>query len=70
MTPFDGAVDESTLTADIASTPLTQAERGQPLALAPLLEFLAASKAPGTDELEEFASVVREEAWGCRGGPA
>jgi hypothetical protein len=63
-TPFDGAVDESTLTADIGSTPLTPAERGQPLALSPLLEFLAASKAEGTDQLEEFASVVREEAWG------
>jgi hypothetical protein len=63
-TPFDGAVDESTLTPDIGSTPLTAAERGQPLALAPLLEFLAASKAEGTDQLEEFASVVREESWG------
>ena len=63
-TPFDGAVDESTLTPDLARTPLTESERQRPLSLAPLLEFLAAQSTEGTEALENLASAVREESWG------
>lgn len=63
-TPFGGAVDEKTLTPDLRATPLTDAERGQPLSVAPLLEYLAASGVKGIDGLEDLASAVREESWG------
>jgi alginate O-acetyltransferase complex protein AlgJ len=63
-TPFEGAVDEATLTPDLGRTPLTEAERKQPFSLAPLLEFLAASKVSGADALEALSSAVREESWG------
>jgi hypothetical protein len=63
-TPFDGAVDEKTLTPDLRGTPLTEAERRHPLSVAPLLEYLAASSVAGTDALEGLASAVREESWG------
>ncbi|MDQ2644927.1 MAG: hypothetical protein M3020_14015 [Myxococcota bacterium] len=63
-TPFDGAVEEKSLTPDLGATPLTEAERGRPLSVAPLLEYLAASKVSGVDALEELTSSVRGESWG------
>jgi alginate O-acetyltransferase complex protein AlgJ len=62
--PFSGLLDRVTLTGDVANTPLTLAERRQPLAFAPLVEFLLASKVVGADALEELGSAVRRESWG------
>ncbi|RYZ10240.1 MAG: hypothetical protein EOO73_01295 [Myxococcales bacterium] len=62
--PFAGKLEEATLTSDIGKTPLTDAEQRQPLAFAPLSEFLQGRKVEGAAELADVASAVREEKWG------
>lgn len=62
--PFAGKLDEATLTSDVAKTPLSEAERQQPLAFAPLSEFLQARKVAGAEGLAEVGAAVREEKWG------
>jgi hypothetical protein len=67
--PFAGLVDNTTLTADIAATPLSAAERQRPLAFAPLLEFALARKVVGAQTLEDLGSAVRSETWGLAAQP-
>jgi SGNH hydrolase-like domain, acetyltransferase AlgX len=62
--PFDGRLEPASLTGDIAKTPLTPEERGQPLALAPLAEWLSSRKVEGAAALAEVGSAVRDEKWG------
>jgi len=62
--PFAGKLDQPTLTSDIEKTPLSDAERQQPLAFAPLSEFLQARKVPGAEALADVGAAVREEKWG------
>jgi alginate O-acetyltransferase complex protein AlgJ len=61
---FGDFIDRDTLTADITTTPLDADERRQPLAFAPLSEYLLARKVEGADRLEELGSAVRSESWG------
>jgi hypothetical protein len=68
--PFAGTIDPDTLTSTITRTPLTAAERARPLALAPLVEWLAARKPPLGEGLEEVVSAVRGETWGLGGSAA
>jgi hypothetical protein len=67
--PFQGAIVQDSLTASIGKTPLSADERAHPVALAPLVELLAARKVAGADRLEDLASRVRAETWGLPGGP-
>lgn len=67
--PFGGAVDKSTLSADLYATPLSESERTHPLAFAPLLEYLRAEKVDGAKELEEAGTQVRDESWGLTRRP-
>jgi alginate O-acetyltransferase complex protein AlgJ len=62
--PFAGKLDEATLTSDIGKTPLSESERRQPLAFAPLSEFLQSRKVAGAEALAEVGAAVREEKWG------
>lgn len=62
--PFGLLIDRDTLTADITKTPLAREEQRQPLAYAPLSEYLLARKAEGADRFEELGSAVRSETWG------
>lgn len=62
--PFAGKLDEATLTSDVTKTPLTDVERRQPLAFAPLSEFLQSRKVAGSAELADVGAAVREEKWG------
>jgi hypothetical protein len=62
--PFEGKLEVASLTGDIGSTPLTPEERRQPLAFAPLSEWLQVRKVEGAAVLAEVGSVVREEKWG------
>ena len=62
--PFHGKLEQATLSADFAKVPLSEAERGQPLAYAPLSEFLQAHQVPGAAELSEVGAAVRDEKWG------
>jgi hypothetical protein len=67
--PFDGNVDKTTLTSDIARTPLTENERAHPLAFPPAVEWLASKKVTGAEGLGDVAAAVRSESWGLPGGP-
>lgn len=67
--PFDGAIVLDTLTGSLGKTPLTAAERGHALSLAPLVERLASQKVAGADRLEDVLAKVRAESWGLAGGP-
>ncbi len=62
--PFSGKLETASLTADIASTSLSAQERRQPLAFAPLSEWLQSRKVEGAAELAEVGSAVRSERWG------
>jgi hypothetical protein len=62
--PFAGRLELASLTGDIAETPLTAEERRQPLALAPLVEWLASRKVEGAAALAEVSAAVRDEKWG------
>ncbi len=62
--PFGGKLEEATLTSDLGKTPLTEGERLQPLAFAPLSEFLQSRKVEGAEALADVGSAVREERWG------
>ncbi len=62
--PFSGKLDEQSLTSDLAKTPLTVSERQQPLAFAPLSEFLQSRKVEGAEALADVGAAVREEKWG------
>lgn len=62
--PFASKLDETTLTSDVAKTPLTEPERQQPLAFPPLSEFLQSRKVAGAEALAEVGAAVREEKWG------
>jgi alginate O-acetyltransferase complex protein AlgJ len=62
--PFEGKLELASLTGDIGATPLTPEERRQPLAFAPLAEWLQARKVDGAAELAEVGAAVREEKWG------
>jgi hypothetical protein len=62
--PFEGKLELESLTGDIAQTPLTPEERRQPLAFAPLAEWLASRKVEGAAALAEAGAAVRDEKWG------
>ena len=62
--PFAGKLEASTLTSDFGKTPLTEAERKQPLAFAPLSEFLQSHKVEGAAELAAVGAAVHDEKWG------
>jgi hypothetical protein len=62
--PFQGKLELETLTGDIDKTPLTPEERRQPLAFAPLAEWLQSRKVEGSAALAEVGSAVRDEKWG------
>jgi hypothetical protein len=62
--PFAGKLEEATLVSDIEKTPLTEAERQQPLAFPPLSEFLQSRKVAGAEALADVGAAVREEKWG------
>jgi alginate O-acetyltransferase complex protein AlgJ len=62
--PFGGELDETTLTSDIEKTPLSKAERQQPLSFAPLAEFLQSRKVAGAEALADVGAAVRAEKWG------
>jgi len=67
--PFHEALVAESLTGSLARTPLTAAERGHALALAPLVELLASKHVAGADRLEDVMANVRAETWGLAGGP-
>jgi acetyltransferase AlgX (SGNH hydrolase-like protein) len=60
--PFDGKLQS--LTGDIAQTPLTEDERRQPLAFAPLGEWLSSREVDGASALADVGATVRDEKWG------
>jgi len=60
--PFAGTLES--LTGDIAQTPLTPEERRQPLAFAPLSEWLASREVDGASALADVGATVRDEKWG------
>ncbi|MES1175523.1 MAG: hypothetical protein ABUL62_14470 [Myxococcales bacterium] len=62
--PFAGKIERGTLTSDFSKLPLSEAERGQPLAFAPLSEFLQARKVEGAGELAAVGAAVHDEKWG------
>jgi len=64
--PFAGQLDSDSLTGDVTKTPLSEAERQQALAFAPLSEFLQSHKVAGASELAEVGSAVRSERWGLQ----
>ncbi len=64
--PFNELIEKSSLTSDIEKTPLSDAERRQPLAFAPLSEFLQAHKVAGAEALAEVGAAVRAEKWGLQ----
>src|SRR5436190_17217651 len=61
--PFGGLLEESSLTSDFSKLPLSPAERAQPMAFAPLSEFLQARKVEGAAALAEVGAAVRSEKW-------
>ena len=62
--PFAGQLEPSSLTADMAKTPLEPAEQQAALAYAPLSEFLQARKAAGAEAFADVGAAVRAEKWG------
>jgi hypothetical protein len=62
--PFEGRLALASLTGDIAQTPLTPEECRQPLAFAPLGEWLSSRKVEGAAALAEAGTAVRDEKWG------
>ncbi len=64
--PFAGMLEPSSLTGEVAKTPLSPAEQQRALAFAPLSEFLQAHKVAGADELAAVGSAVRSEKWGLQ----
>ncbi len=64
--PFDDLIEKETLTSDVDKTPLSEGERRQPLAFAPLSEFLQARKVAGAEGLAEVGAAVRAEKWGLQ----
>ena len=66
---FRGVLETGTMTGSIRQTPLTEAERARPLALAPLAQWMAEKQAKLATGLEEIGSAVREENWGLGAGP-
>jgi len=67
--PFRALIDKPSLTADVKTTPLTEAERRQPLAFAPLVQFVESKRIAGADALEDLAAAVRGESWGLAAIP-
>ncbi len=66
---FRGVLEPGTVTGSIGQTPLTDAERAHPLALAPLAQWMSEKDAKLAGGLEEIGSAVREESWGLGAGP-
>jgi hypothetical protein len=66
---FRGVLEPSTLTGSIRQTPLSDAERARPLALAPLAQWLSERNAKLAEGVEEIASAIREESWSLGAGP-
>jgi alginate O-acetyltransferase complex protein AlgJ len=62
--PFAGKLEGSTLTSDFTKTPLTAEERAEPLAFAPLSEFLQSHKVDGAAALAAVGAAVHDEKWG------
>ena len=62
--PFEGKLEVASLTGDIDRTPLAPDERRQPLAFAPLAEWLSSHDVDGAAQLAEVGAAVREEKWG------
>src|SRR5260221_14757721 len=50
---FGGLLEQTSLTSDLGKTPLSPEERQQPMAFAPLSEFLQARKVEGAPALAE-----------------
>ena len=61
--PFAGKLDPASLTSDLGKTALTDAERQQPLAFAPLVELLQSRKVDGAPALADVGAAVRDEKW-------
>jgi len=62
--PFAGKLELASLTSDFGKTPLSEPERQQPLAFAPLSEFLQAHKVADAAALAEVGAAVHDEKWG------
>ena len=62
--PFAGKLEPASLTSDVGKTSLTDAERQQPLAFAPLVERLQSRKVDGAPALADVGAAVRDEKWG------
>lgn len=62
--PFAGAIERNTLTSDFGKLPLSEHERQQPLAFAPLSEYVQAHHVAGAIELAEVGARVHDEKWG------
>lgn len=62
--PFEGKLELASLTGDISQTPLAPDERRQPLAVAPLAEWLSSLQVEGAGALAEASAAVRDEKWG------
>jgi len=63
---FGGLLEQASLTSDFGKTPLSPDERRQPMAFAPLSEFLQARKVDGAPALAEVGAAVRSEKWGLQ----
>ena len=62
--PFAGKLEAASMTPDFTKLPLSDEERLQPLAYAPLSEYLQAHKVSGASELAEVGAAVHDEKWG------
>ena len=64
--PFGEALVQQSLTSAIEGTPLSKAESERPLALAPLVDYLARWRPAEAEALTAVQSAVRAESWGHR----
>jgi len=66
---FGGALELDTITASRSKTLLHRSEMAQPLAFAPLVDYLARWNVKEADGLERARSAVQEETWGLKKTP-
>ena len=67
--PFAGVLEKGSLTSDVKKMALTDDERRNPLAFAPLSEFLQMQKVSGAAGIQQLGSAVRGETWGYPATP-
>ncbi|HUU00975.1 MAG TPA: hypothetical protein VM425_06005 [Myxococcota bacterium] len=63
---FDGVLVPGSIVASIDQTPLSSAERKQPVAYSPLVDFLSRWDYAQAGPLDEARTAVRAESWGGR----